>query len=734
MSGLNERTVPQLVKKGVARVPLVMQMESLECGAAALAMIMHYFRKWIPLAQVRVDCGISMNGSNAKNILRAARNYGMAARAWRVEPESLLAEGPFPCILHWGFNHFVVLCGFQGRRAVINDPARGCIRVEWDEFDRQFTGVCLIFFPGEDFVPSGSPRSFLYYAKEHLRGCRRAVLFLMLITAVSSLLGLIKPLFVRVFLDRLLTGQNPEWLQPFMMLFVLFALVCLAVSWITAIFSLRLQGALDARGSSAYLRKVLRLPTQFFDQRLSADIADRQAASAEIADTLVKICAPLAVQSVTMAVCLAVMIRYSPMLSLISAGAFLLNLLVSAAAAVRRVNITRVQQLEGAKLSAAAVSGITMIETIKAGGAENAFFARWAGYQAGVNTQSVSYTLMNHVTGAVLRLITTTANLAVLGIGVMLVLRGWFTAGMVIAFQGFLSVFMGPAFSLIAAGQTMQEMIGKMERLDDVMSHEEDPVFAAGEKKSGKEKLSGLIELKHVTFGYTPFEKPVISDFSMTVKPGQKIAVFGRTGCGKTTLARLIAGLYLPWSGTISFDSMLPQEIDRGLFAGSVSFIDQDTVFFEDTIAQNIRLWDDSIEDSEMERAARDAGIYDEIAAREGGFQHVLQAGGKEFSGGQRQCLEIARALCCQPGIVIMDEATSALDVQTESKIMRAVRARGITLIVIAHRLSAIRDCDKIIVLDEGHAVEQGTHEELISRGGVYAALAGREQKAGGDR
>ena len=727
MARIFGKKVPAPVEKGVVRVPVVMQMEALECGAASLAMIMHYYKKWIPLEQARVDCGVSMDGASAKNILVAARSYGMEASAWRVEPEDLQKEGPFPCIIHWGFNHFVVLCGFQGNRAVLNDPARGRVKVEWEEFDREFTGVCLSFTPGEGFEPSGKPKSVLSYAKERLKGSGTAVAFVVMTTTISSLMGIISPAFSRTFLDRLLTGRNPEWLTPFMLGYMLLALVTVAVSWISAVYSLRIQGKMAAYGSASYLWKVLRLPMSFFSQRLSADIADRQATNASIAGALVKTFAPLAIQSMMMVFYLVVMIRYNALLALIGVGAIALNLGVSSLVTAKRVNITRVQKRDEAKLSSATLSGISMIETIKSSGAENGFFGRWAGYQASVNTQSVAYTRVSLFLGSLPSIITSVANMTVMGLSVLLVIRGQFSLGMVMAFQGFLSSFMSPASSLITAGQSIQEMTTEMERVNDVMSYPEDHVFLPKEKTEEYQKLSGAIELKDVTFGYSRLGKPLITDFSLTIRPGQKIAFVGRTGCGKSTLAKLISGLFRPWSGSITFDGKTLDEIDRVVFTGSVSVIDQDITLFEDTISQNIKMWDDSIEDFEVTLAARDAGIYDDIVTREGGFSHKLLDGGRDLSGGQRQRLEIARALSKDPTICIMDEATSALDARTESEVIQSINNRGITCIIIAHRLSTIRDCDQIIVLDKGKVVEQGTHDELFALGGMYASLVSNE-------
>ena len=721
------KRVPKPVEKGVVKVPVVMQMEALECGAASLTMIMHYYRKYIPLEQARVDCGVSMNGANARNIMLAARSYGMKADAWRVEPEDLLEEGPFPCIIHWGFNHFVVLCGFKGKKAVLNDPARGRVVVEWEEFDREFTGVCITFEPDEGFVPEGKPKSVLSYARERLKGSGVAVAFVVLTTTISSLLSLISPAFTKTFLDRLLTGQNPDWLMPFMALFCALIVITVVVSWISAIYSLRIQGKLAAYGSASYLWKVLRLPMQFFNQRLASDVADRQSTNASIAGTLVNTFAPLALQAMMMVFYLAVMIHYSPLLSAIGVGAIALNMLVSAAVTAKRTNITRVQQRDSAKLSSATMSGISMIETIKSSGAENGYFGRWSGYQASVNSQNVAYSRLNLLLGNLPSAITSLANLAVLGLGVMLVLKGQFSMGMVMAFQSFLGSFMSPATSLISAGQSLQEMTTQMERVDDVMSYKEDPSFDPKPKKGEYHKLSGAIELTDVTFGYSRLGRPNIQNFSMVAKPGQKIALVGRTGCGKSTIAKMISGLYQPWSGSVTFGGVPLSQIDRDVFTGSVSVIDQDITLFEDSISQNIKMWDDSIEDFEVILAARDAGIYDDILSRDGAFNHKLLDGGRDLSGGQRQRLEIARALAQDPTICIMDEATSALDARTEHEVIESINERGITCIIIAHRLSTIRDCDEIIVLDKGKVVERGTHDELFAKNGMYTSLVSNE-------
>ena len=722
---MSQKKVKQPVTNGRAKVPVVMQMEALECGAASLAMVMAYYDKWVPLEQVRLDCGVSRDGSNAKNVLIAARSYGFEAQGYRCEIDSLKDNMQFPCIIHWNFNHFVVLDGFQGNYAWINDPARGEVKVTMEEFGRSFTGICLQIKPGPDFEPGGKPTSTVEFARRRLRGAGAAVAFVLFSTVIGYLFGIINPLFSRFFMDRLLTGENRELLMPFLVLLALMGGAQVITSWVQAVYNMKLNGKMAIVGSSDFMWKILRLPMEFFSQRMGGDILQRQGTNASIASTLVNTLTPLALNTIMMIFYLVVMVRYSVLLSILGIFTIILNLLVSRIISAKRVNVTRVQMRDSGKLASATVSGIQMVETIKASGAENGYFQKWAGYQASVNTQNVKYAKINQYLGMIPTLLSAVAESSVLILGVWLTMYGNFTLGMIMTFQQFLSSFMSPAMTLISAGQTIQEMRTQMERVEDVMQYPEDPNFSDHplDEDADYSKLSGNVELKHVTFGYSRLGQPLIQDFSMSMKPGSRVAFVGSSGCGKSTLSKLISGLYQPWSGEILFDGKPISQIDRSVFTGSVAVVDQDIVLFEDTIANNIKMWDESIEDFEMILAARDAQIYDDIMARDGGFYGKLTEGGKDLSGGQRQRIEIARVLAQDPSIIIMDEATSALDAKTEYELVKAVKDRGITCIVIAHRLSTIRDCDEIIVLDKGKVVERGTHEELYAKGGYYSEL-----------
>ena len=727
--GKKANAVKAPVTAGVAKVPVVMQMEALECGAASLTMVLAYYNKWIPLEQVRADCGVSRDGSNAKNVLRAARSYGLIAKGYRFEPESLRENGTYPCIIHWNFNHFVVLNGFKGNKAYLNDPAKGTYSVSMETFDQSFTGICLMFEPSQTFEPGGKPKSVMDFALQRMKGTSEAVAFTVITTVIASLIGIIQPAFSRVFLDRILTGQNPRWLIPFIWALAAMSALQVLIAFLQAVYSAKINAKIAVVGNTTYVWKILHLPMDFFSQRMAGDIQQRKATNATIAGSLVSLFAPLVIQTCMMVFYLVVMIRYSLMLTLVGMGSIVINMFMSRIISQKRINVTRVQMRDAGKLASTTVAGIEMIETIKASGAENGFFEKWAGYQASVNTQNVRFSRINQYFGLIPQIVTSLTNTAVLILGVYLVMEGKFTIGMVMAFQGFLASFMAPAQQLLSAGQTIQEMRTQMERIEDVMQYPEDPVYASASETEEEEysKLSGAVEMKNVTFGYSRLGEPLIRDFNLSLKPGSRVAFVGTSGCGKSTLTKLLSGLYQPWSGEILFDGKPMGKIDRNVFTGSLAVVDQDIILFEDTIANNIKMWDNSIEDFEMIMAARDAQLHEDIMQRDGGYHYKLTEGGKEFSGGQRQRMEIARVLAQDPTIIILDEATSALDARTEYDVVKSIKDRGITCIVVAHRLSTIRDCDEIIVMDQGNVVERGTHEELFARGGYYTQLVSND-------
>lgn len=706
------------------KVPVVMQMETVECGAASLGMVLAFHGKWLPLEQLRTDCGVSRDGCNARNLLIAARAYGLRANAYRMEPEDL-REVAFPAIIHWDFNHFVVLNGFKKNKAIINDPARGTVEVALDEFDRSFTGVILCFEKTDDFVPSGKPRSVWDFAKKRLTGTGTAFAFVIITGLLTAGIGVIIPAFSRVFMDHILTGKNQEWLAPFLAAAAFALLFQFAVSAIQGVYWLKIEGKLAIEANASFMWHVLRLPVEFFTQRSLGDIASRQLGNETIASALIGQLAPIFLNTVLLLLYLIIMLRYSVLLSVVGIGAALLNILAVRLISEKRVDLSRVAMRDAGKLSGVTMAGFEMIETIKASGAENSFIQRWAGYFAKQNNAQVNYNRANQFFGMIPPLIRQGSNIAVLVIGVYLILDGAFTIGMLLAFQGLVTSFLTPVSQLVGVSQSMIEMRSSTERIEDVFYCEPDVAEQLEDVGIGAQagKLRGEVELKNITFGYHKLAPPLITDFSLHLKGGGSVAIVGGSGSGKSTLAKLVAGLYQPWSGEILFDQVRRGEIQRGIFTGSVACVDQEIVLFEDSIMDNLTMWDKTIDESTVIQACKDAQIHEEIMAREGGYSHVIREGGKNFSGGQRQRLEIARALAQEPALLILDEATSALDTKTEELLMQAIKERGLALIIVAHRLSTIRDCDEIIVLDAGRVVERGTHEELINLGGRYFDL-----------
>ena len=711
----------------IPKVPQVMQMEALECGAACLAMILAYFGKWVPLEQVRADCGVSRDGSKASNVLKAARAYGLSAKGMTYSADALRKKGHFPCIVFWNFNHFVVLRGFRGRNALINDPGRGQVKIPIEQFEESFTGVVLVFEKTDAFEEGGNKPDTLGYARKRLMGLGPAVTFVMLTAAVTSLVAILNTSLGQVFMDRILTGDNPDWLAPLTAIMLALAIITGLVSILNAIYLLRIQGKIAVVSSSRFMRHLLHLPMGFYAQRMIGDLQQRQLMNETIAFTLVGQLAPVLVNIVMLVLYLIIMLNYSVLLTIVGLVTVVANALVARYISRKRINVSRAAMADAGKLYATTVGGIQMIETIKAAGAEAGYFARWAGYQASVNEAKARSTRLNEYLGIVPQLLIQLANIAVLVLGIWLIIGGSFTPGMLLAFTGFLASFMAPVSEMINLGQTVQEMQTQMERVEDVMRYPvdvpEEPVAPIDTSELNREKLSGRLDLEGVTFGYSPLDPPLIEDFNLHLEPGQWVALVGGSGCGKSTIAKLVSGLYEPWAGDIRFDDMPIGEVPRPVLRGSLAVVDQDIVTFDDSVSDNVKLWDKSIEDYEVILACRDAGIHDVILQREGAYSSRVLPNGRNFSGGQLQRLEIARVLAQDPTIVILDEATSALDAKTEAEVIGRIRDRGITCIVVAHRLSTIRDCDEIIVLDEGKVVERGTHADLIELDGAYAEL-----------
>ena len=703
-------------RKNVKKVPVVMQMETVECGAAALSMLLAYHGKWLSIEQLRTDCGVSRDGSNARNIVLAARHHGMDAHGWQADIDHLPSLAP--AIIHWNHNHFVVFKGFHRGMAFINDPAIGSMAVSMKEFQRSYSGVAITAAPGDDFKPQGHQTSILHYVRENIRGAKDAFIFTLLMGILMSFAGMVYPLFSQVFLDSIITGKNDEWTVPFFVGIACLVVFNFLLALLDNVYGRRFAGSMSLKGNTRFLWHALNLPIEFFTQRYVGDIVQRQSLNEHITTTLIRILAPYAVNVALLVLYIVVMAQYSVLLTIVGISVVALNIYSVAAERELRTNLARALEQSEGKFYGITMSCVDNIESIKAAGAERGFFEFWAGTFARRNNQEVAFQkrpfwpfVFGHF-----------ANSFILILGAALILNGQFSIGMLMAFQGFMAEFMKPAMGLMQGSTTVLEMRSQMERIDDVMAYPAEQT-GKGENPAHNAKLGGMIEMKNVTFGYSLSAAPLIRDFSMTLHPGKSVAIVGASGCGKSTIAKLLTGLYQPWSGEILFDGRDSHDISRDEFVNSVACIDQNVVLFDDTIAENIKMWDHSIEDFTMTMACIDAGIRDDIISRPRGFNTRLVKGGGNFSGGQRQRFEIATALAREPVILILDEATSALDTVMESEVMQSIRQCGASTIVIAHRLSTIRDCDEIIVMDKGRIVQRGSHDELMAQGGRYEEL-----------
>ncbi len=710
----------------VVKVPVILQMEALECGAASLAMIMAYHKKWVPLDQVRVECGVSRDGSNALNIVKAARRYGLECSAKRYTIERLREKATYPAVIFWNMNHFVVLDGFRKDNVYLNDPAKGRVRISLKEFQKGYSGICLQFSPGENFVADGKKKSTIDFLRSGFDNNGRLIGFIMLSGALAAIGGVLIPAFTRIFSDDILGGSRDGWYQGLLIFFAAAILFQLIAQVLNQVLILRATGKLAVKANTRFMHHLFRMPMQFFSQRMSGDLAGRQAANDAVASTLITSLAPTVINLVMLVLYLVVMLQYSVLMTAVGVASVAINLYVAHVITNKRIEISSAQLRDQAKLDAATVSGISMVETIKAAGAERGYFERWSGFQASVIEAKTKFVSVNRFLGTLPSLLQKLSNIAVLTMGFYLIMDGKFTAGLLLAFQSYMTSFMTPVNELIAAGQSLQEMRSSLDRINDVLDYPEDEVFAgdpAAEELEDARKLSGRVEMRNVTFGYSKLGEPIIRDFNLELMPGKRVAFVGGSGSGKSTIAKLLTGLYQPWSGEILFDGEPLSRIPRAVFKGSVSMVDQDVVLFSDTVENNIKMWDSSIQDFDMILAARDAGMHADVVAQKGGYQRVLQEGGKDMSGGQRQRIEIARVLATDPSVIILDEATSALDARTEYDVSRHIHDRGITCIIVAHRLSTIRDCDEILVMDHGQVVQRGTHEELIQKEGLYKTL-----------
>lgn len=710
------------------KVPTILQMEAVECGAAALAMILAYYGRWVPLEIMRVEIGVNRDGSKASNMVRAARKYGMTAQGYRLEPRDI-QKYKLPVIVFWNFNHFVILTGIQKNKVYINDPKSGPRVITYEEFDKSFTGVVLTFEPGEDFVKGGKKPSVLRSLKNRISNTKLVLTYVILAGLFLVVPGLLIPTFTRIFVDRILIHEMKSWIVPLITFMVVTALVQGGLIWLQSYYLLKLNMQLSLSNSARFFYHVFRLPIQFFFQRQAGEVSNRIQLNDKVAKLLSEDLTKNVLNVAMIIFYAVVMFFYDVILTLVGISIVAVNFIGLKYISEKRKVINQKMNQERGKLTGISMNGIELVETLKASGSEDDFYARWAGSQAKLLNTEQEQGLISRLLSQLPRFLTNINRVIIFGLGGYRVVQGSLTLGMLLAFKWLMDSFVRPVEGLVNAGSKIQDAAGYMRRLDDVYDHDRDELISAApdDDNPGKVKLEGYLELKNVTFGYSILEKPLIENFSLSLKPGERVALVGASGSGKSTVAKLVAGLYKEWEGQILFDGRERTAYSRELLNNSLAMVDQDIFLFEGSVMQNVSMWDTTITEMDIIKAAGDAAIHGDISARKSGYKSKVNERGANFSGGQRQRLEIARALAINPSILVFDEATSALDPTTEKLIDDYTRRRGCTMLIIAHRLSTIRDCDEIIVLDKGQVVQRGIHEKLMKEGGEYAALISSE-------
>ena len=720
------------VKGGRCRTPLLIQSDVNECGAACLGSILGYHGKWVSMGELRDACAVGRDGSSAADILRAARRYGLDARGWRRSVQNL-PQIPLPAILFWEFDHFVVLEGVEHGRYYLNDPASGHRVVDHDTLDRCFTGVALHFAKAPAFAPSARPPGILSRLWRYLRDFKPALAMAALLGLLLAASTLAVPLLVAVLVDHVLLQGRTDWGVTVAVLLLALGILTYLLVRLQMRALRRLAMAVSITQSDRFLRHLFGLPLQFFSQRLAGDLLKRTQLIDELARKGAVQLPTLAVEAAMSLAFLGVMVAFDLPLAAGLAGLAVLLAVLVAAISRLRIDYSHLLRREQGLLAGVSMAGLRALQSIRATAREDSFFARWGGYQAKELQSRQSFEELGHLVDALPNLFLALGSILVLGLGGWRAMTGEMTLGVLMGFYLLAGNFLRPIGRLMVFTNELQTLHADLRRLEDVFTAQ--PAArgngAAARRGNGIAtlngalKLAGKVELREVTFGFQAGKPPLIENLSLTIQPGERVSVVGPTGCGKTSLSLLVAGVYRPWSGQILYDGHPLEEIPLEVFSDSIALVDQNPMCFASSVRDNLKFWDPNVPDNRVVDAARDAAVHDVIVNRPGGYDGPVEEGGRNFSGGQLQRLEIARALVCNPTVLILDEATSALDAATELRIDRALRRRGCSCLIVAHRFSTIRDSDHIVVMQEGRIVQRGVHDRLVAEAGLYRRLAG---------
>jgi NHLM bacteriocin system ABC transporter peptidase/ATP-binding protein len=717
------------------RTPTVLQMEAAECGAACLAIVLRHYGRVVPLLELRQVCGVSRDGSDAASLVRAAQLYGLEGKGFRLDLAALRRQR-MPLILFWEFNHFLVLEGFRGNRVALNDPASGPRWLSLEAFSAGFTGVVLEMRPGPGFRRGGRPPLAWGLLLRRLAPEWRAAAFTVLAGLLLLVPQLAMPVFTQIYIDDVWGSALRHWLKPMLWAMALTIVVQAIGGQLQQLGIRHLRHRLESRGAQEFEAHVLALPDGFFRQRYAGDISQRQGLNRELAEFLAQRVLPLLQGSVLLVLYLLLTLAYSPRLGLVVAISTSLNALMVVLSLRQQRDATLQLQKDAGKAEGSLMAALMEIEMVKSTATEADVLQRFAGYQRRVQAFVHHLSRRQAALGLVPTLLSQLNTLGVLVVGFLLVLQGQITLGMLLAAQQVAAGLKGEIDRLVGFVADLPRIETAVLRLQDVLDHPIDPLLRTTTPPSlapwpaGRRRLSGRVEIEDLVYRFAPVRPPLIEGLSLTIEPGMRVALVGASGSGKSTLARLIAGLLPISAGQIRFDGYPLTAIPRPVAVASLAMVQQEIAIYGLSIRENLRLWRSDLGDEALLEACRDAQLLELIEAMPGGLNTQLAEGGRNLSGGQRQRLELARALLQEPAILILDEATSALDAETERRVEEALRRRACTQIVVAHRLSTIRDADLILVLDAGRVVQRGRHEELIAESeGLYARLLAEGEK-----